>query len=217
MCFSTEASFSVSAVLLGIGALTWKSVREPQEQAYAAIPLLFGIQQFIEGMLWLALHHDAPQIVALMTYAYSFFAQLLWPVYVPLAVLLIEPVRWRRQSLLAGALAGLMVSSWRLYSITEYGVVAQIHGQHIVYVSHADQGELTLLLYMVSTIVCLLISSHRTAQAFGLLAWASFVMAQAIYARWFISVWCYFAAFLSAVVLLHFKISPAPCPRTHRG
>ena len=39
---------------------------------------------------------------------------------------------------------------------------------------------------------------------FGALAFASSVAAYAFYARWFISVWCFFAALLSVVVALHF-------------
>jgi uncharacterized membrane protein (DUF2068 family) len=43
-------------------------------------------------------------------------------------------------------------------------------------------------------------------QVFGALALLSFGAAYAFYATWFISVWCFFAALLSAVVYLHFGV-----------
>ena len=39
---------------------------------------------------------------------------------------------------------------------------------------------------------------------FGVLALLSFAAAYFFYATWFISVWCFFAALMSAVVYLHF-------------
>jgi hypothetical protein len=52
MCFSARASFSAGAVLLGLGALTLKSVKRPRELTFAAIPLLFAIQQLSEGVIF---------------------------------------------------------------------------------------------------------------------------------------------------------------------
>ncbi|OYY66085.1 MAG: hypothetical protein B7Y51_02040 [Burkholderiales bacterium 28-67-8] len=213
MCFSAQASFSVGTLLLGIGALSWRAAHGRGERAFAAIPALFALQQFIEGLLWLSVSHDAPQLGVAMTYAFSFFSHLFWPVYVPLAVLLIEPRRPRQQAVFGCALLGLAVSSWLLLSMSEYGVVAQVHSQHIEYVSSADLGPLTMLSYLVSTSISPLISSHRTVRAFGALALLSFFAAYLVYSVWFISVWCYFAALLSAVVLVHFK-GRRPVPLT---
>ena len=56
MCFSASASFSAAALLLGIGALTLRSAlatRQPRALLFAAIPILFAIQQLIEGVIWL--------------------------------------------------------------------------------------------------------------------------------------------------------------------
>jgi hypothetical protein len=52
MCFSALASFTAAAGLLGIGTVTVRRAGAARA-AYAAIPLLFGIQQLLEGMLWL--------------------------------------------------------------------------------------------------------------------------------------------------------------------
>ena len=88
MCFSATASFSAGAFLLGLGTITLKSARLPRELPFAAIPLLFAIQQLSEGVIWLTFRHGAPQLNVVMTYVYSFFSHVLGPVYVPVAVLL---------------------------------------------------------------------------------------------------------------------------------
>jgi hypothetical protein len=110
MCFSATASFSAGALLLGIGALTLTSARRPREMPFAAIPLLFAIQQLIEGVIWLTFRYEAPLLNAVMTHAYSFFSHVLWPIYVPAAVLLMEPSEWRRRALLAFVAIGVMPS-----------------------------------------------------------------------------------------------------------
>ena len=107
MCFSATASFSAAAVLVGVGALTLKSARRPRELPFAAIPLLFAIQQLSEGVIWLTFSYEAPLLNAVMTYVYTFFSHVLWPVYVPVAVLLIEPSGWRRRALFAFVAAGV--------------------------------------------------------------------------------------------------------------
>jgi len=66
MCFSATASFSAGAVLRGIGALTLKAARRPCEWPFAAIPLLFAIQQLIEGMIWLTFSADASLLNTVM-------------------------------------------------------------------------------------------------------------------------------------------------------
>lgn len=50
----------------------------------------------------------------------------------------------------------------------------------------------------------MLFSSHWAVRLFGVTAFVSFVAAYAFYATWFISVWCFSPAVLSAIVLLQF-------------
>jgi hypothetical protein len=210
MCFSASASFTAGTLLLSLGTLTWKAARRPCERPFAAIPLLFAIQQLIEGVIWLTFSHDVPRLNAAMTYAYSVFSHLLWPVFVPLAVLLIEPPGWRRRALGACVAAGTVVSSWLLLTIAEGGIVSRPTGHHIEYVTPHYFAVATMALYLLSTSASQLLSTHGAARAFGFLALLSFGAAYVAYTTWFISVWCYFAAALSAVVLLHFVALPVP-------
>jgi hypothetical protein len=212
MCFSATASFTAGAFLLGLGSMTLKSARSPRERPFAAIPLLFAIQQLIEGVIWLTFSYDAPQLNAVMTHAYSFFSHVLWPIYVPAAVLLIEPPGRRKQALLAFVAAGLVVGVYLLYMLVAFPVVSRPTGQHIEYVSPHFFAALAMTLYLLSTTVSLLLSTHRTVKLFGALSLLAFGAAYYFYATWFISVWCFFATLLSVVVCLHF-FSRSPLPQ----
>ena len=209
MCFSATASLTAGAVLLGVGTLTLRSAlasrhsHQRSDLPFAAIPLLFAIQQLIEGAIWLTFRLDAPLLNAVMTHVYSFFSHVLWPVYVPVAVLLMEPAGWRRRALFGFVAAGAAVGAYLLYVLVAFPVVSRPTGQHIEYVSPHFFAAVTMTLYLLSTAVSPLLSTHRMVVAFGALALLSFGAAYAFYATWFISVWCFFAALLSVVIYRH--------------
>ena len=206
MCFSATASFSAGAVLLGLGTLTLKSAHRRREMPFAAIPLLFAIQQLSEGVIWLTFRYDAPQLNVAMTYFYSFFSHVLWPIYVPVAVLLIEPLRWRRTVLLGFVAAGLAAGLFLLQILLTFPVVSRPTGQHMEYVSPHFFAATVMTLYLLAATVSPMFSTYRLVKVFGVLALLSFAAAYGFYATWFISVWCFFAALLSAVIYLHFAL-----------
>ena len=206
MCFSATASFSAGALLIVIGTLTLKSARRPRELAFAVIPLLFAIQQLIEGVIWLTFRVDAPLLNSVMTHAYSFFSHVLWPAYVPLAVWLIEPPGRRRQVLLVFVAGGVAVACYLLYILMAFPVVSRPTGQHIEYLSPHFYAAVTMTLYLLSTTASPLLSTHRMVKVFGALSLLAFGAAYYFYAQWFISVWCLFAALLSALIYLHFAL-----------
>ena len=71
MCFSATASFAASAVLITAGGASL-SLAKPHQRLFAAMPLLFGIQQAIEGLQWLQLDKGESSLLA--GYGFLFFA-----------------------------------------------------------------------------------------------------------------------------------------------
>lgn len=204
MCFSATASFTVGAFLLGVGTMTVKASRSVRQLPFAAIPLLFALQQLSEGVVWWTLTNDAPDLNVAMTQFYSFFSHVLWPIYVPLAVLLLEPPGGRRRSLWVIVFIGIAVGTYLLYAMFEFPIASRATGGHVEYVSPHFFAAFTMIGYLLATTCSMIFSSHRTVRIFGGLALLSFAAAYLIFARWFISVWCFFAAFLSVIVALHF-------------
>lgn len=55
MCFSTTASFVAGTFLTVIGVASVKKVKGPGQLMFAVIPLVFAVQQFSEGFVWMSL------------------------------------------------------------------------------------------------------------------------------------------------------------------
>ncbi len=209
MCFSATASFTAGTLLLAVGALTLKLAKRSCEWPFAAIPLLFAMQQLTEGVIWLTFSASTPLLNTVMTYLYSFFSHVLWPVYLPIAVLMIEPSRGHRRALTTLVVAGSAVGVYLLYILVAFPVVSRPTGQHVEYDSPHFFVAAVMMLYLVSTTVSPLLSTLRGVRAFGALALLSFGAAYYFYATWFISVWCFFAALLSVVIYFHFTLPQA--------
>lgn len=205
MCFSATASFVAGTSLSVIGVATLKNAKKTSELPFAMIPLLFGIQQLTEGVIWLTFVRDAPLLKQTMTYVYSGFSHVLWPIYVPFAVGVLEAERWRKRALAAFEVAGLAVGLYLLYFLVTRPVVAAVVGRHIEYVSPHFYLAPVIVLYLAATCVSTFFSSHRFVNMFGVLALLSFVAAYVVYAHALVSVWCFFAALLSILMYLHLR------------
>ena len=204
MCFSATASFIAGTSLSAIGVATLGRAETKTEIPFAAIPLLFGVQQLTEGVIWLTFSHDAPLLRQVMTYVYSGFSHVLWPIYVPFAMGFMETARWRKRTISLFQAAGLAVGLFLLYSIIVRPIVAEVD-RHIVYVTPHFYLPAVIVLYLAATCVTCFFSSHGFVKLFGVLALASFGAAYLFAARALVSVWCYFAAVLSVLIFLHLR------------
>jgi hypothetical protein len=97
-----------------------------------------------------------------------------------------------------------VVSLYLLWYLLRVPAVAQVQGQHIAYIFPHFHEPLATALYLLGACVSPLFSRFKAVQLFGLLATLSLLATAFFYAQWFISVWCFFAAVLSGVILLHF-------------
>lgn len=205
MCFSAPASFIAGTALSVIGVAALKRTESKSEIPFALIPLLFGIQQLIEGVVWLTFSYDAPLLKQIMTYAYSGFSHVLWPIYVPFAVGFMEAVRWRKQAILAFLLPGIAVGLCLLYYIVAFPVIAEVAGRHIFYASPHFYLIPVMIFYLAATCVSTFFSSHGFVKLFGVLMLLSFTAAYIIHVTTLVSVWCFFAAVLSLLIYIHLR------------
>lgn len=205
MCFSATASFTAGTALSTVGGLTLRKSRGKLELPIALVPVLFGIQQFTEGFLWLSLRNDLPLVKSWATYVYSMFSHVLWPIFVPFAILLVETGRRRRRAIRVFLALGLGVGLYLLYFIVRFPVTARIYHRSIFYDSpHFFIGGV-LVVYFLATCVSGLFSSHRCVNVFGVLAFVLAIAAYEVSVKTFVSVWCFFAAVLSLLVYVHFS------------
>ena len=208
MCFSASASFVTAGITGAIGLVTLTRVSHPRELPLAATPLLFAVQQGIEGLLWLNLP-VAPDgaFSAVLTLLYLFFAVAFWPLYAPLAVWLIEPREHRRHLMVVCLGVGVGVGAYLLWWILGHPHLATILDGHIVYVTEYRHSDAVGVAYLGAIGLPLLMSSQRTIVVLGAIVLAGLVVAYAFYWEAFVSVWCFFAAAASVTILCHFEWS----------
>jgi len=204
MCFSATASFIVGGGLALTGVLTLKHAAHREQLPFAAIPLLFGMQQIIEGLLWLSLQYDAAFLRTLTTYMFTLFSHVLWPVYVPLATALLEHHAWRRKALWIFSLVGVVAGVHLLVLIATQSLTV-ISGEHIIYVSARHYEWPMMLLYVTATCLAPLFSSYVLVRLFGVLTLLFFFISYWFYTAAFFSVWCFFAAILSTLIYVFFR------------
>ncbi|KKS59028.1 MAG: hypothetical protein UV24_C0009G0019 [Candidatus Nomurabacteria bacterium GW2011_GWA2_42_41] len=150
MCFSVTASFVAGTALSAVGVVTIKKAKAKKELSFASIPLLFGVQQFVEGAVWLSFQYSAQIFNQIATYAYLGFAYVLWPIFVPLSVGLLETDSHRKKILYSFQFVGLAVGSYLFYFIVSNPVASQIVNKSIVYSMPAVSFAITYRFYTVS-------------------------------------------------------------------
>ncbi|MCD6017503.1 MAG: hypothetical protein K0S53_624 [Bacteroidetes bacterium] len=206
MCFSAGASFGASAILAVAGVASLKKVHTRTQIPFAAIPLIFSIQQFCEGFVWIALKNNAdwqqtPIILFLL------FAQVVWPFWVPFSIFLLETSKWRKILLAVLLFMGTLLSLYLSYCFLSYHFSAHIQTYHIRYelsFPHEFVPFLALF-YFLPTIVSPFVSSVRKMSFVGTSILVSFLITKLFFDDYVISVWCFFAALVSVVVFLVMK------------
>jgi hypothetical protein len=212
VCFSASANFIGGGVLGAIGVATIIEVKHRRELLFAAMPCLFAVHQITEGFVWLGLDHKLPPIVAHDAgAAFLLYAMGLLPFLLPLGVLLIEPTRDRRRRMLGFSTLGAVLSVYLLWGLIAYPlqVYASRHG--IVYLNQISNTTMVAILYVTATCGALFFSGFRELV---LLAWLNFVglLVVMVVRRYeFTSIWCAYAAVVSAIIYFFFRRS-----RLHR-
>jgi hypothetical protein len=177
-----------------------------KELPLAAIPLIFASQQGIEGLLWVSLP-VAPSgpSSSLLTYLFLILGKVLWPVYAPLAVLIIESDQRRRILLKICLIAGVGTAVYFLGNILTNPHTASIQNTHIVYSIVPKLPDEIGLFYLIATGIAPVLSSHRIVTLFGAMVLVGSIVTYLFYWEAFTSIWCFFAAAASVVIFAHFE------------
>lgn len=206
MCFSATASFVSAAVTGAAGLAAVIRSGDAREMPLATVPLFFSIQQALEGFLWLTLPvAPGSQQASLLTDAFLLFALVFWPAFAPLVVWLVEPHVPQRQRILVPLVIGWGVAAYLMWmlSIGDHG--ASIADGHIVYDNNPGAPFSVGSLYLFATAGAPALSSIRAVNVLALLVFLGSLVAYAVYNEAFLSVWCFFAAAASGVILMHFE------------
>jgi hypothetical protein len=216
VCFSASANFVGSAVLGAIGVATLLEVKHRRELLFAAMPCLFALHQFTEGFVWLGLDHVLRPIVAHDAgAAYVLYAQGLLPFLLPLSVFLLEPTRSRRLRMLTFSILGGALAVYILWGLIAYPLQVYARGHGIVYFNQISTTTLVAMLYVTATCGALFFSGFRPLVLLGWLNFGGLLVVMLVRRYEFTSLWCAYAAAVSAIIYLFFRRSRADRPANY--
>jgi Family of unknown function (DUF6629) len=207
VCFSPDADAVVGGIVVVIGVDALRHVREPRQILLASLPLLFGLHQIDEALVWWGLQGRISESLGRIgIWVYVLFALAALPVLVPLAVRAVERSPGRRRLIAAFSALGIAVGASLAVSMFRGSVNAVIDGRHIAYdVSALHQGRELTALYVVAACGALLACSYRDLALLGLLNLVAVPILMWLTVSGFISLWCFWAAIVSVVIDFHLR------------
>lgn len=205
MCFSAPASFGASAIIGIIGGRT--IVKANSADKYLAfIPILFAIQQSIEGIIWLGfsipLFESWRQIA---TSLFLIFAWAIWPMYIPFAIAHGEQDERRKSILKSLRIPGVIAGIGAIFPIFLSNPTPRIIDFHIDYFMQHDLYDQFVIqsynvLYLLCTIVPMFLSSRKGMTTYGLSNIIGLIIAGIFYESSVPSTWCFFSAIFSIMI-----------------
>jgi hypothetical protein len=200
MCFSAGASFVASGALAIVGGASLK-VAKKEEKILAIFPIVFSLQQFLEGIQWLYLKQG--NICQASGYGFLLFAYAFWPFYVPLAIYIFD--KGRRKFLIYPLIVGTIVSGFFITLFFTNTLTITQSWRSISYDLHAPIKAYVIVAYLLAVFVPLFTSSNKFLRWFGFINMVLASMAAYLHVATFASVWCFFAAISSIVFFVYLK------------
>lgn len=205
MCFSAEASFAASGVLAATSVAIARLPKENAALPLSLFPAVFAAHQFTEGMIWLSHDGILPDTYNSVTVTlYVTIAYVLWPILVPLSAYLLEREKRRRRIILFCQAIGLGASLSVVLGMLRHPVAVSAGCCGLSY--QVDAPDLLAIPYWIAVAIPFLVSSRKGLVWLGVGVVVSGGTAALVASMPTVpSVWCFFAALLSAGLYLHFR------------
>ena len=210
MCFSATASFTAAGVLIPAGAIGIHRAFKVDKRyvGIEALPVLFGIQQLSEGIVWAAGEQGDASLVRQASLAYMFFSWLAWPVWIPLSTYFLEAERRRSLFLFLSVFGGMLGAIQYIPYFLHPEWLATTFLPNAISYSATELLDFvigrpaTYVLYLLAIIVPLLMSSNRDAQVFGVLVMIVLAVTYFFFSFAYISVFCAGGAVMSLYLVV---------------
>jgi hypothetical protein len=209
VCFSPQADVVGGVLICAIGVDAVRHVRQRREfVALAWVPLLLGAHQFIEALVWLWLQGHVPRAIGhAALWAYLLIAFVVLPVFIPLAVIALEPTKRRKWMMAPFASIGLAVATVLFTAMVRGPIGVRLAPYHLSYSIRLTDGFLVVALYVVAVCGPLLLSGYRHVAIFGIVNLVAVVVIARLTVSGFASVWCGWAAVSSGAITLHCRLA----------
>lgn len=198
------ADLVAGTALVPVAALTLREVKHRRELMFAMLPAVFAVHQFLEVAVWAGLDGDvSPGVANLAMRAYLFIAWPLLPLYMPLALMLLEPPGRARRWAAPFVALGAIVAVYLGYVVLANPVEVIRHPYGLEYLTVVQHPLVWAVLYIVAVIGPPLMSGYRSIVAFGVLNLVGLIVVAVFYFNAFASLWCVFAGISSILMLVH--------------
>jgi hypothetical protein len=207
VCFAPQADLVAGIGVTAIGVDAWRNVRGRSDHLLlATLPIILGVHELVEDFVWWGLQGHVPHEAGRVAlWAYMVIAFVVLPVFVPLAVLMLEPTARLRRRMVPFVALGAVVSTVLLVAMLRGPVSATRHPWHLSYSIALHHAVIIVGLYVVAICGALLFSGYRHILLFGLANLAVVVVLAALTADGFASLWCVYAAISAGAIALHMR------------
>jgi len=178
--------------------------RTAPQRFLACMPLLFAVQQLCEGFVWLSvINKSFSHWQTVSMYAFLLFAQVIWPLFVPFAVLFLEQDAARKKILRWFAFSGCITACYFTYCLLAFDAHIGVSPYHIQYNLDFPFAKRWFygIIYFIPALVPTFFSGIRRMWLLGALLLASYLVSRFAYRDYIVSVWCFFGALSSTTVL----------------
>ncbi|PKL37038.1 hypothetical protein CVV38_04095 [Candidatus Peregrinibacteria bacterium HGW-Peregrinibacteria-1] len=202
MCFSATASFVASGVLAATGVVALSQVRKKRDLMLALIPLIFALQQLIEGVLWMNVG-TGNLWEAFSKQGFLFFALFWWPAFVPWVCFAIEREKFRRKIMVWLFVIGVIIGTFLYVRALTLPANVEILNACLNYKLELFWPYVFSGGYLLVVFASFIASSEKLLRVFGVTLMISAVLAWGVFRSVFISVWCFFSAVLSVIICVY--------------
>lgn len=216
VCFSPEGDMVAGVIVLGIGLDAALHTRhQPAAVATSAIPVLLGLHQIDEAFVWWGLQGHVPAgLGRVAMWIYLYVAMVVLPALVPALLLWVEPERARRWRIAPFVLLGMVTAAVILETMLTGHPSVRLAHLHLAYSIGLGHGVTVIGCYIVATCGPLFLSSLRWFRWFGAANLVAVVTLAILVADGFTSLWCLYAALVSAAIAWHLRASASERGRT---
>lgn len=200
MCFSEPVSFAAGGALIVGGAYAgWKAFRINKRYfPVSQMPTMAGLQQFMEGHVWMGLNDADQSMIWWAAMGFIFFSWIMWPVWIPFSIYFLEPQSSRRKLpllgfALAGVAFGLILYVPHLFHPDWVDVRINRHSlayEDTMFLDYLIPRWLTYMIYLFLIVTPTIISTYLHIRLFGLTLIAIIAVVYAFLTYAYISFFC---------------------------
>ena len=214
VCFSVQADLVGGLVVGAIGVDVARHTGQRRDHiALATLPLLLAAHQLDEAFVWWGLQgHVSPGAGRVATWIYLLFAFVVLPIYVPVAVMALEPPGRRRLAMAAFAALGAVVSGVLLAAMLHGPVTARLASYHLSYGTGLHAAPLIVGAYVVAVCGSLIFSGYRHVAIYGIVNLVVVAILAGFAIDGLASLWCAWAAISAGAIAAHLRFG-----RPHRS